>query len=148
MSPQATAVSPEALTDAAKSLILAYNEKDWTRAKAAITPDFLYDEVPTGRNVKGADETLAIWRGWAGAFPDSKGTFDRVHVAGGDTVVMELTWSGTHQGPLATPKGEIPATGKRIDIRAVCIVEVSGEKARAQRHYFDMATLFQQLGLE
>jgi predicted ester cyclase len=62
-------------------------------------------------------------------------------------VVLELTWKGTHQGPLQTPNGAIAATGQRIEVRACAIVEIAGEKARAQRHYFDMATLFQQLGV-
>lgn len=148
MSPQATAVSPQALTEAAKALIIAYNDKNWEKAKAAITPDFLYDEVATGRRVEGADLTVAAWKGWAQAFPDSKGSFDRTHVAGNDTVVLELTWRGTHQGPLEMPTGSIPATGKRIEVRAVAIVEVKGEKGKTQRHFFDMASLLQQLGVK
>jgi steroid delta-isomerase-like uncharacterized protein len=146
MSPQATAVSPQALTDAAKGLITAYNDKNWDKVKAGITSDFLYDEVGTGRRVEGADQTVTTWKGWAQAFPDSKASFDRTHAAGNDTVVLELTWRGTHQGPLETPVGSIPATGKKIEIRAVAIVELKGEKARTQRHFFDMATLLQQLG--
>jgi steroid delta-isomerase-like uncharacterized protein len=146
MSPQATALSPQALTEAAKGLVIAYNDKNWDKAKAAITSDFLYDEVGTGRKVEGADQTLTAWKGWAQAFPDSKASFDRTHVAGNDTVVLELTWRGTHQGSLETPMGSIPATGKKIEIRAVAIVELKGDKARGQRHFFDMATLLQQLG--
>ena len=37
---QATTLSPQALADAAKAPFLAYNDKDWTKAKATITPDF------------------------------------------------------------------------------------------------------------
>jgi steroid delta-isomerase-like uncharacterized protein len=146
MSPQATALSPQALTEAAKALITAYNDKNWDRVKAGITPDFLYEEVATARRIEGADQTVTAWKGWAQAFPDSKASFDRTHVAGNDTVVLELTWRGTHQGPLETPAGSIPATGKKIEIRAVAIIELKGEKARTQRHFFDMATLLQQLG--
>jgi steroid delta-isomerase-like uncharacterized protein len=146
MSPQATALSPQALTEAAKALITAYNDKNWDRLKAGITPDFLYEEVATARRIEGADQTVTAWKGWAQAFPDSKASFDRTHVAGNDTVVLELTWRGTHQGPLETPAGSIPATGKKIEIRAVAIIELIGEKARTQRHFFDMATLLQQLG--
>jgi steroid delta-isomerase-like uncharacterized protein len=142
---QATTLSPQALTNAAKGLILAYNEKDWAKAKASITPDFAYDEVATGRKVSGADQTIELWKGWAQAFPDSKGSFEGSHVAG-ETVVLELTWRGTHKGPLQTPKGSIAATGKSIEIRACAVVQLAGEKARSQRHYFDMATLFQQIG--
>jgi predicted ester cyclase len=72
-------------------------------------------------------------------------SFDGTHVAG-ETVVLELTWRGTHEGPLQTPKGSIPATGKSIEIRACAVIQVAGEKGKSQRHYFDMATLFQQIG--
>ena len=147
MSPQATALSPQALTDAATALIQAYNDKNWDRAKSSITPNFVYEEIATGRRTEGADATLDVWKGWGQAFPDSRATFDRTHVAGNDTVVLELTWRGTHQGPLQTPAGSIAATGKRIEVRAVAIVELSGDRARTQRHFFDMATLFRQLDI-
>jgi limonene-1,2-epoxide hydrolase len=48
---------------------------------------------------------------------------------------------------LQTPQGPVAATGKPIEIRACAIMEISGEKAKLQRHYFDMATLMEQLGL-
>ena len=144
---QATKLSPQALTNVAKALIEAYNEKNWDRAKASITPDFVYDEVATGRKVTGIDATIDAWKGWAQAFPDSKGSYQGAHVAEDGTVVLELTWKGTHQGPLQTPKGAIPATGKSIEVRGCAVIQVAGEKARSQRHYFDMATLLQQLGV-
>jgi len=146
MPPQATTVSPQTMIDAAKAPILAYNDKNWQKAKASITPNFLYDEVATRRRVEGADQVIGLWKGWAEAFPDSKGTFHAAHVSG-STVVLEVTWKGTHQGPLQTPKGSIPATGKRIEIRACNVFEVAGEQVRTQRQYFDMATMLQQLGV-
>ena len=144
---QATTLSPQALTTIAKALIEAYNEKNWDKARASITTDFTYDEVATGRRLTGADDTVDAWKGWAQAFPDSMGTFQGAHVADDGTVVLELTWKGTHQGPLQTPKGAIAPTGKAIEVRACAIVEIAGEKARTQRHYFDMATLFRQIGV-
>jgi steroid delta-isomerase-like uncharacterized protein len=137
---QATAVSPQALLKAA-------NAKDWDRAKAAITTDFVYEEMGTGRKLTGAEATLESYKGWAQAFPDSVGTYRATHVADDGTVVLEVTWSGTHRGPLQTPDGPIAPTGKRIEIPACMVVEVAGGKAKAQRHYFDMVTLLRQLGI-
>ncbi len=144
---QATKLSPQALTNTAKAVIQAYNDKNWDQAKASMTPDFVYDEVATGRKLTGVDETLTAWKGWAQAFPDSKATFHGAHVAEDGTVVLEVTWKGTHQGPLQASTGSIAATGKRIDIRACAIFQIAGEKAKSQRHYFDMATMLQQLGV-
>jgi steroid delta-isomerase-like uncharacterized protein len=144
----ATMLSPQQLIDAAKAPLVAYGRKDWDAVRTNITPDFVYDEVATGRKVQGIDQTLALWRGWAAAFPDSKATFHSALVSG-NAVVLEVTWQGTHTGPLETPKGPIAATGKRIEIRACNVSEIATDKGKTklQRHYFDMATLLQQLGV-
>jgi len=140
-----TILSQPQLIDAAKALQFAYNDKDWAAVKTCLTPDITYDEVATQRRVQGIDRVMALWQGWASAFPDSMCTFQNV-LASGTSVVMEVTWQGTHRGVLQMPGGPVQATGKRIDIRACVISELDGEKVRMQRHYFDMATLLQQLG--
>jgi hypothetical protein len=35
----------------------------------------------------------------------------------GDTVMTEGVFSGTHTGPFATPAGEIPPTGKVLELK-------------------------------
>lgn len=143
---QATAVPPQALIDAAKAAILAYNEKDWKKARSLLTPDFVYDEVGTERKIQGPDETIAVWQGWAKGFPDSKGTIHSAF-ASGNTVVLEVTWKGTHTGPLQTARQTVQATNKPFQVRACVIYELAGEKLKVQRHYFDMITLLGQLGV-
>jgi steroid delta-isomerase-like uncharacterized protein len=132
--------------DVAKGQVLAYNNKDWDAARASMAPDFVYDEVATHRRLQGPDEVMPAWKGWGDAFPDSKATFERA-VAAGNTVVLEITWRGTHTGTLQTPTGPIPATGRSIEMRACQILEVAGEKVKSTRHYFDMATMLRQLGI-
>jgi steroid delta-isomerase-like uncharacterized protein len=146
MPAQSTMMAPQQLIDAAKAPILAFNEKNWDAVRASISPDFVYDEVATNRKVQGADQVIPLWQGWATAFPDAKATFHRELVSG-NTVVLEHTWKGTHKGPLQTPNGAIPATGNRIEVRACMTVEVAGDKATMQRHYFDMGTILQQIGV-
>ena len=146
MSAQSTMISQQQLIDAAKAPMMAFNEKDWDAVRASITSDFVYDEVATNRKPQGVDQVIALWQSWAAAFPDAKATFHRA-LPSDSTVVLELTWQGTHKGPLQTPKGAIAATGKSIDIRACVVTEVAGDKAKLQRHYFDMASMLQQLGV-
>jgi steroid delta-isomerase-like uncharacterized protein len=133
------------LIDAAKAPTLAYGKKDWEAVKSSVSPDFTYDEVATNRKVKG-DEFLACWKDWATTLPDSQATFNGSFVSG-DTVVLEVTWHGTHKGPLQMPTGPIAATGKKIELRACQVVQIAGGKAQSMRHYYDMATLLQQLGV-
>lgn len=142
----ATLLSAQQLIDAAKAPLIGYNDKNWSAVRASITPDFVYDEVATHRRAQGADQVIGLWQGWGKALPDSRCTFDNA-VASGSTVMLELTWHGTHSGPLETPNGTIPATGKPIEIRACFVTEIEGEKAKLQRHYFDMATLLRQIGV-
>jgi steroid delta-isomerase-like uncharacterized protein len=145
MPAQSTITSPQQLVAAAKAPILAFNDKNWDAVRASITPDFVYDEVSTSRKVQGADQVIPLWQGWATAFPDAKATFQRELVCG-NVVVFEQTWQGTHKGPLQTLGGTFPATGNRIDVRACMTVEVAGDKAKMQRHYFDMGTILRQIG--
>lgn len=139
-------MAQESLIDAAKAPILAYNKKDWEATRASIDSGYVYDEVGTLRKMRGAEEVLAGWRGWATALPDSTAEIHNAF-ASGNAVVLELTWRGTHTGPLQTAGGTIAATGKRIEIRACQVTEIANGKARATRHYFDMGTLLRQLGV-
>lgn len=137
----------DALVEAAKAPAIAYGEKDWDKVRESLAPDFWYDEVATHRKVEGVDQVLEVWKGWATAFPDSKPTFHNAHVSG-NTVVLELSWKGTHTGPMVTADGEVPPTGKSMDMRAVQVIDVQDGKAAFTRQYFDMATLMSQLGLD
>jgi steroid delta-isomerase-like uncharacterized protein len=143
---RATTLSPQALITTARAMIEVYNERNWDRAKAIMTPDFVYDEVATNRKATGADATIEAWKAWAQAFPDAKGIIHGANVSETGTAVVEVTWKGTHQGTLQTPNGPIAPTGKPIEVRACAVMELKGEKVRVQRHYFDMVTLLQQIG--
>ena len=136
----------QALIDAAKASILGYNDKNWDAVNGACASDLTYDEVATHRTVKGAADVISVWKGWAATFPDSRATFDSAHVAG-NSVILEVTWRGTQTGPLQTPAGDIPATGKNVELRSCLIFDIADGKARSLRQYFDMATMLSQLGV-
>jgi len=131
--------------DIAKAQVIAYNEKNWDQVKEVLAPNVVYDEVATHRKVSGVNDVVTTWKGWAAALPDSKATFESA-VAVGNTVFLELTWHGKQTGPLQMPSGEIPASGKEIELRALQVVEVADGKAKSVRQYFDMATMLQQIG--
>lgn len=137
----------KSVAELAKEQVIAYNEKDWDRARAALAPEVVYEEVGTHRKIKGVDDVLTAWKGWATAIPDSRATFQSELVSG-NTAVLEITWSGTHSGPLNTGEREIPATGKRIELRAIQVVDVANDRVKSVRQYFDMGTLLQQIGAD
>ena len=129
----------------AKQGIEAYSAGDWERFKAPLSSDAVYEELSTQRRVQGPDAIVELSKGWRKAFPDSKGTITKV-VEGPDTVVLEITWEGTHHGELASKMGPIPATHKRVKIPAVQVISFKGDKVSATKHYFDLMTLLAQIG--
>ena len=141
-----TTLSPKQLIAAATAPLMAYSDKDWDAMRACITPDFVYEEVANDRKIQGIDNVMPIWKEWAAAIPDSRATIHDAYVSG-NTVVIELTWNGTHNGTLNLPSGPVAATGKTISIRSCSVFEITGDKASMQRQYFDMATMFRQLGI-
>ena len=131
--------------ETAKAATIAYNEKNWEKAKAVFVEKGIYDEKATGRRIQGIDQIVEAWQGWATAIPDSKATFVAEYGCG-DTAVLEVVWKGVHTGPLQTPTGTIPASNKRIEVPACQVVKVEGGKVQTYSHYFDMVTLLTQIG--
>ncbi len=131
---------------AARGVVEAFNASDWEGCKAAMTPDSVYDEAATSRLLQGVENIIPCWQGWKEAMPDVKGTVTNV-CAAGNTVLIEVTWKGTHTGPLQSPSGTVPATGKEQTTRAAWVLNFDGGKINESRHYFDMLSFMQQLGL-
>jgi steroid delta-isomerase-like uncharacterized protein len=77
--------------------------------------------------------------------PDVKGNVTNTYTSG-DKVALEMAWDGTHTGPLVTPGGTIPASGKRQHTPGVMTLEVQAGKIRKSSNYFDMLTFLQQIG--
>jgi steroid delta-isomerase-like uncharacterized protein len=129
----------------AKQGIDAYNEGDWERFKAPLSSDAVYEELATQRKVQGPDQIVEASKGWKEAFPDSKGTITKV-TEGADTVVLEITWQGTHTGDLVSSMGTIRPSQKRVNLAAVQVVRFKGDKVAETRHFFDLMTLLAQIG--
>lgn len=131
----------------AKDGVDAFNRADWEKTRALTSPGVVYVETATGRRVQGIEAFIEVATAWRAAFPDAKGAVTSA-IAAGDTAVIEITWTGTQTGALATPMGSsIPATGKKMDVTAVQIVHTSGGKITETRHYFDLMTMLTQLGV-
>ena len=71
----------------------------------------------------------------------------RRYFEAGDTIVVEGLYSGTHTGPLMTPTGEIPPTGRHFEFPYVDILQARDGKVVSHRVYFDQVAFLAQLGL-
>jgi steroid delta-isomerase-like uncharacterized protein len=137
----------EAMVKIAREQVAAFNSGDWERLRAGLAADCRYDEMGTARTSEGPEQIVELFKGWKQAFPDAVGTVTKA-VASGDAAALEVTWNGTHSGPLATAEGTIPASGKHQKTPAAFFFTFAGKKIKASRHYFDSLTLLQQIGAQ
>ena len=133
------------LLTTARDDIEAFNDGDWDRMRAGLAADCVYEEYATKRRIEGVDAIIEANRGWKSAFPDAHGTITYA-TESDDSVTLEITWEGTQSGPLETPDGEIPASNKRVDVKAAQVVRFEGDKIKEMRHYFDMLGMLEQVG--
>jgi steroid delta-isomerase-like uncharacterized protein len=133
--------------DVARANVECFNEGDFDRLRSVLADDSYEEELSTQRRLDGADAQVDVAREWKEAFPDGHGTIERECVDG-NTVCFEIRWEGTQTGAMATPDGqELPPSNRRVEVRACQVMEVEGDKIVATRHYFDLMTLLQQLGV-
>jgi steroid delta-isomerase-like uncharacterized protein len=128
----------------AKDVVEAFNKEDWDRSMSLLGSG-LYNEIGTGRQLRGETQILPALKAWRKAMPDVKGTVTNA-VASGNTAVLEVTWEGTQTGPLEGPGGTLPPSGKRQSTPAAWIFEVEGDRVKESRQYFDMMSFMQQIG--
>ncbi len=129
----------------ARGLVAAFNNGDWDTVRDSLTTDSVYDEVGTSRRLEGVDTIIGALQGWKEAMPDAKGTVTSSLTAG-NAAALEVTWTGTQTGPMATPAGTIPASGKQQTTRASWVFEFAGGKVKQSRQYFDLLSFLQQIG--
>lgn len=81
------------------------------------------------------------------AYPDTRAEVKHVLVDG-DTVAGLVVITGTHQGPMTTPLGEIPPTGKQVtNVLATFATMGPQGTCTEERRVYDVAALMAQLGL-
>jgi predicted ester cyclase len=130
---------------AAQAIYDALNSHDWS--KDPYRSDDLLSEhpgMPGPLNL--AQNKAYLQNNWT-AFPDLKWEV-LLTVAQGDYVVTHWKCSGTHTGPLQMPSGAtIPPTGKKAVMMGSSTEQVKNGKVVHAWSFYDMASLFGQLGL-
>ena len=141
------ALTAEAMIKIAREQVDAFNNGDWERLEAGLAADARYHEFATQREVEGPEKIVELFKGWKTAFPDAAGTVTSA-VGSGNMAALEVTWKGTHTGPLETAEGTIPASGKRQETPAAIVFTFEGGKIKESRQYFDLMTLLKQIGAQ
>jgi steroid delta-isomerase-like uncharacterized protein len=124
----------------------AYNASDWQQLREVLAPDVVYDEVGTQRRLEGAERMIEAYQGWKQVAPDGHGTITKAF-ASGASVTLEVVWKGTQMGPLASPEGVVPPSGKQWVVPGAQVISFEGDKIKHMRQYFDMMTLLEHIGV-
>jgi steroid delta-isomerase-like uncharacterized protein len=133
--------------DIARETIDCFNTGDWARLRELHAPDCVEEEYSTERTLHSFDEMLEAAQGWKRAFPDGHGTV-LGSFSDGPMALLEIEWEGTNTGAMDTPDGsQMPATGKSGRVRACQVFEVHDGRVTATRHYFNLLTILNQLGV-
>ena len=119
----------------------------WTQGRADLVGDYYsedfvanYPMTDWGEGLDGVRNLVANVRV---GLPDYNEAIELL-VDGGDYIVVELFFRGTHTGPL----NGMPPTGKAVAFRDVTILQLRDGKIIEQRGLTDYLTLFAQLGVE
>src|ERR1700757_3648147 len=89
-----------------------FNAHDIEGFAAVLTDDVVF-KAPGGMRGEGKQACVEFFGSWMSAFPDFQVEVHDVHFID-DVAVEEGTYSGTHNGVLRTPAGDIPPTGRAV----------------------------------
>jgi steroid delta-isomerase-like uncharacterized protein len=129
-SPAAEAVAvPEPLT----AWAAAWETGDVEGILAAYTDDATYEEVALGIVTEGQDELRTHIEGLFGAAPDLSLVVTEA-VVSGDRAAVEWIATATYTGQMA---GLPPGSGQPFTLRGASILELEGDRIRADREYWD-----------
>lgn len=139
------AVDQQDLVALAQKALKLLDERRLDEWEQTMAPDATF--VAPGAKLQGRAQIRQFVEGFHRAFPDVSHRVDRLLVAG-DTLVLEGVFLGTHSGVLHTPGGDIPPTGRRVEVREAQIVTVGKDGLGVSfSTYFDRFEMMLQLGL-
>jgi steroid delta-isomerase-like uncharacterized protein len=122
-----------------------FNAHDIDGFTAMMADDVVF-EAPGGARGEGKEACAAFYGGWLAAFPDAHVDIRSVHIVD-DVAVEEGTFTGTHEGVLHTPSGDIPPTGRSVEVGYIQVIRYRDGKHASFHLMFDRLVMLEQLGL-
>jgi len=133
--------------EANKELIRRFGEVtnagDWDALTPIMTEDFArYSVATAGPPVTSRAEFIELQKSFLVSFPDQRVTL-RDMVAEGDRVAVLATYNATNTGPM----GDIPATGKAVEVPFLAIFRIESGKIAELWAEWDNVAMLSQMGL-
>jgi steroid delta-isomerase-like uncharacterized protein len=121
-------------------------DKDVAGWIALFTEDGTFTDESIPYTYRGPAELGKTVEVYATAFPDMHRELHTFYVVG-NIVIVQLSLQGTHLGPLETPDGTVPPTGKRMDAPCCDVFELVDGKIKRFDCYAEGSVIVKQLGL-
>ena len=96
--------------------------------------------------VSGRENVIDFIAAFQEAFPDLRLNMEQL-LTDGPAAAAEGTITGTHDGVLHTPDGDVAPTGRAVEFRWAALYVTDGETLKSEHLYFDQMDFLGQLGL-
>jgi ketosteroid isomerase-like protein len=113
---------------------------------AEVLADDVVFTAPGGMQGSGKAACVEFYGGWIEAFPDVHVDVTGLHIID-DIAVEEGTFTGTHDGVLHTPAGDLPPTGRAVRLDYIQVLRFRDGTHVSFNLTFDRLTMLEQLGL-
>ncbi len=123
----------------------AFNAHDLEALARDAAPD-IEATAPGDIKLKGPQAVKEFNDNFIKAFPDARVEATKIH-AQGATVIVEGIFTGTHDGTMKTPMGDVPATGRKVKGEFIQVFEVDRGLVKRNNLIYDQVQLMTQLGL-
>jgi ketosteroid isomerase-like protein len=123
----------------------AFNAHDVDGFGEVIADDVVF-RAPGGMGGQGKPACLEFWGAWLAAFPDGHVEVHDARVID-DVAVEEGTFSGTHEGVLHTPSGDLPPTGRAVGLPYIHVLRFRDGLHVSFNLSFDRLLMLEQLDL-
>jgi steroid delta-isomerase-like uncharacterized protein len=126
-----------------QALLDAFNARDLSTWQRQLAGNFTAS-YPGCRDCGDAKTARAFNEPFLAAFSDLHFEI-RSAVADGDRMIYLWTGRGTHDGPLVTPQGTLPPSGKKGSVDGVLVATVGDGKIVREETYWNVPDLLAQI---
>jgi steroid delta-isomerase-like uncharacterized protein len=119
-----------------------FSTGDLASAEEFLSSDVIVHGTSADGETRGLERMLEFVAAYRSAFPDARSSVED-QIAEGDKVVTRWRARGTHRGDF----GEIPATGREIDVTGITIERIADDRIAEVWVVRDWLGLLRQLGV-
>jgi ketosteroid isomerase-like protein len=113
---------------------------------AEVLADDVVFKAPGGMHGKGKAACVEFYGGWIEAFPDVHVAVTGLHIID-DVAIEEGTFTGTQEGVLHSPMGDVPPTGRAVRLDYIQVLRFRDGTHVSFNLIFDRLVMLEQLGL-